>query len=231
MSRGRRAGRRATAGSGAACRECSIRTATNRPARRSIRQPRLGILHPRILGRLGRLDRADPLALAISDGVGDPFDIMLDRDRHVGRERRIARAADRQQIGEAGKAHAEIGARPIRQPVGKCHAAAPDDVHRAERPGDGIIAGRKHDRVERIVRVAGADTGRRDGRDRRFAHVHDMDVRQVERLIIMRVERDALGPERIALRFEDRGLGGIGNDLAHLLAEEASTKAREAGLL
>ena len=63
-------------------------------------------------GRLGRLYFLEALALHVGKTLCNPVDVLLDRHRHVGQDRRAARAGDGEQVWEAGNLQAEIIARP-----------------------------------------------------------------------------------------------------------------------
>src|SRR5712671_6033650 len=49
----------------------------------------------------------------IGDAVGDPVDVLLDRDDHVAQHRRAARAGDHEHVREAGDGEPEIRVRPV----------------------------------------------------------------------------------------------------------------------
>ena len=70
----------------------------------------------------------------VREAVGDPVDVLLDRQRHVATaRRRAARARDREQVREAVDREAEVGARAVRPLVAQRAAAGAADVDVEER--------------------------------------------------------------------------------------------------
>ena len=80
-------------------------------------QQRLVGRHPDMLqpldsGGLGGLYCVEALALHVGKTLRDPVDMLLDRHRHVGQDRRAAGAGDGEQVRKSGNLEAEIIARP-----------------------------------------------------------------------------------------------------------------------
>ena len=71
----------------------------------------------------------------VRDAVGDPFDVLLDRHRHVAQHGRAAGAGDREQVGKARDLQAEIVARAGLPRLRQRMPVAPADVHPQHRAG------------------------------------------------------------------------------------------------
>ena len=59
----------------------------------------------------------------------------------------------------------------------------------------GVAAGREHHALETTLLIIGAYGGSADLEQRRLAQIHQFDMRQVEGLVVMRVETETLGAE------------------------------------
>ncbi len=75
-------------------------------------------------------------------------------------------------------------------------APAPD-LDFVVRAGHGVEASGEHDGVELVLAVPGAHPGRGDLLERRFLHVHELDVVAVEYLVVAVLEGHPLGAERV----------------------------------
>ena len=108
--------------------------------------------------------------------VGDPFDVLLDSQGHVGQHRRAARPGHDEHVRESGDLEAQVGDRARRPLVGQGEAVAAPNVD-LQGAGHGVEAGGEDDGVEfvqvrssrcrgpmRVIGVARAD--RRESRCR-----------------------------------------------------------------
>src|ERR1700730_18441911 len=68
---------------------------------------------PAVLRLRARLDRCKLASSHVGDAFGDPFDVLLDRDRYVRPHRGALRAGDREQVRVAGYSQAEVGLRAV----------------------------------------------------------------------------------------------------------------------
>lgn len=107
--------------------------------------------NPFILGVGCRLD--DGLARLAHglDTAGDPFDMLLDGDRHVGQHRWALRTGNGEQVGETGNGDAQIGVRTIRPLLLQLPTAAASQVQRLQRAGHGVETGGKDDDIELVL--------------------------------------------------------------------------------
>jgi hypothetical protein len=117
----------------------------------------LHVLAPGARRFLGRLDRSDAVVAHVRDALGDPFYVLLDRDRHVGEHRRASGTGDGKEIRIARHLQTEIGPRP-RLPVFPQQApVAAADVHSQQRAGERIETGGEDDDVQRVLARLRAD--------------------------------------------------------------------------
>ncbi len=87
-------------------------------------------------------------------------------------------------------------------------------------PGHGVKARRKHDGVE-LERVrGGVDARRGDRGDRRRPQIDQPHMRQVERLVVVRVEARPLRAVEVVLRTQRLGGHRIAHDRSNLVAQE-----------
>ena len=176
----------------------------------------LVVRDPGVLGLGRRLDGAGAAVAHRADDPGDELDVLLDRHRHVRQHRRALRAGDGEQVRVSGAHQPQVGARPVGPLVPQQPAVPAPDVDLVERPGHRVEAGGVDDGVELVLgAVRQPQPGRGDLGDRVGLHVDQVHVRQVERLVVPGVQRDALAAERIALRGQQ--LGGL--RVVHLLPD------------
>ena len=71
------------------------------------------VLVPAGFGDRGRLDGLEACFAHVLEAVGDPVDVLLDRDGHVGQHRRAARPGDHEEVGESGGREPEVGGRAV----------------------------------------------------------------------------------------------------------------------
>src|SRR5438093_257903 len=69
-----------------------------------------GMRLPRIILGFGR-DDVEPLGAQVGDAVGQPIDMLLDRDDHVAQDARATGPRDEEQVREAGDRQTEVRAR------------------------------------------------------------------------------------------------------------------------
>ncbi len=129
-----------------------------------------------------------------------------------------------EQVRKALDRQAEIGARPV-GPLGADRPTAPpSDIDAQDRTGHGVEAGAEHEDVERVLRVANADSGLSDLVDGRLLDADEGDVVAVVRLVVVDVDAHPLGRERVLVRTEDlrkHGIVDAGADLpAHEVGDE-----------
>ena len=163
--------------------------------------------------------RAIPCSPQIGEAARDPIRVLLDRGHHVGEHRWAARARDQEQVGEARRADAEIGARPLGPLLAQRAAAGAADVDREQRTGHRVEAGGEHDRVDLVLHAGDAHAPRRDRFDRGLRDVDQRDVRPIERRVVAGIHAQALAADHLLgreLRRERR----IPHYLADLRAHE-----------
>ncbi len=178
------------------------------------------VLDPAVLGGRGRLDRRVARVAHRLDRVDDPVHVLLDRDRHVGQHRRAPGPGHHEQVREADRSEAEIGARAVRPLVLQREAVTTSDVDTDERSGHRVESGRVNDRVELQVCAGDVDARLGHGLDRADPEVDETDIRSVERLEVVGVEARPLRTERVGRRAQRLGRVGIVDDRADLVADE-----------
>ena len=72
---------------------------------------RIHMSYPRISFVISSLDRRQAGLVEILDAFGDPVDVLLGGDDHVGQDRWASGAGDGEHVGEADNAKPEIGHR------------------------------------------------------------------------------------------------------------------------
>src|SRR5581483_10968810 len=181
---------------------------------------RVDVLAP-LFRRFGcRLAGLDAVVAHMGDAVGNPLDVLLDRDGHVAEYRRTAGTSDSEEIWKAGNLQPEISARPRGPGIAQGHAIAAADVHPQERARHRVEAGGEDNDVKRVFARARLDTGGRDALDRVGAQVDEPDIVAVEGLEIVRVDRRAFrGVGMVDVRERLRGFR-IPDDLADLALDE-----------
>src|SRR6516225_3156414 len=115
---------------------------------------------PRVLGLRSRFDGRELVSSHVGDALGDPLDVLLDRDRHVRQHRRALRAGNREQVRVAGYSHAKIGLRAILPFLRQHPAAAALDAEFLQRAGQRVEAGSDHNDVKWVLVAAGANAVR-----------------------------------------------------------------------
>ena len=164
---------------------------------------------------------ADALLAHIGEAVGDPVDMLLDRDDHVRQHRRAARTGDDEHVGKARDHQAEIGlgpCGPFRRSVSRRRGreyrswrTSPSwRRSRSRTPARRIrIPCRRRARPSRVISSIGV------GLD-----IDQRHVVAVERLEIFRVDADALGADRMVVRLQQLCRRRILHDRADLFADE-----------
>src|SRR5260370_6445054 len=105
--------------------------------------------YPVFLGLGLRLDAAEPFFAQIPDTIGHPFDVLLDRRQHISEHRGAAGSRDREEVGEASDAKAQIRLRALAPLFLERLAAGSTDFDLQQRPRHHINADSKDDRVDR----------------------------------------------------------------------------------
>ena len=134
----------------------------------------------------------------VCDALGDQVGMVLDGLKHVGQNARAGWTVHRKQVGEARHHQAQIALRAILPRVLKSDATGAGYIEGKQRSGDRIEAGGEHDQVEGIFLLGRLDPRLCDPLNRRFADVDQFNIVAVEGLIIIGVEAEPLGAERIA---------------------------------
>ena len=155
--------------------------------------------------------------------------MLLDRNDHVGQDRRAAGTGDHEEIGKALDRQPEIVERPVRPFLLQALAITPPDIDGQQRPGHRVEAGRKDDRIKSKLPVARGDTGGGDRADRIGLDIDNLDIGLVEGLIIMGVETGALGADREFGRGQYVGDPAVLDHAADLAADKL--RERLIGLL
>ena len=75
-----------------------------------------------------RFAAVDGVFAHVADAVGDPLDVLLDRNRHVAKDRRAAGPGDGEQVGKPWHLQAQIGLRAGLPVIAQCHAVPAFDV-------------------------------------------------------------------------------------------------------
>ena len=130
--------------------------------------------------------------------------MRLGMQHHVRQHRRCARTRDQEQVGESVDTQPEVGARAVRPIVAQRRTAAADDVDLGQRPGHRIETRCQNNRVEFVMRIGGVDPGGVNRFDRGGAHADQRHIGPVERLKVVAVGADSLGPDRDG-RWESAG--------------------------
>src|SRR5450631_96132 len=172
---------------------------------------------PLILRRGRRLDGGLSGLAHGFDAVGDPLDMLLDRYRHVRQHRRALWAGDGEQVGKAGDRDAKVGVRAVDPLPIQRAAAAAFEVQGLQRAGHGIETGGENDDVERIYLITRADTPFGDFLNPTVGFRIDQGyVGLVEGLVVVGVQRLALGAVGVALGNQLLGDGRVFHGLADL---------------
>jgi len=177
------------------------------------------VADPSILRLLVRLDAAVAAVAQVDEAIGDPFHVLLDRDDHVRQHGGAAGARDREQVGKAGDAEAEIGAGAGAPLVAQLLAAPAADVDLQQRARHGIEARGEDDAVECVFLAADDQPSRRQPLDPLLADVDQMHVRPIERFEVVRIETQTLAADHV-LGGEQLGDCGIADDLTYSLPHE-----------
>ena len=163
----------------------------------------------------------------VRDAVGDPVDVLLDRDHHVAEHGGAARAGHGEEVREAGDGQAERTSagpsahfsRSDRPPRPRRSIAEQRARHRVE-------AGAEHDRVERELLVADAQPGSVISSIGVLADRDEAHVRAVVGLEVAGVDAHPLRSERVVVRAQQLGELGVVDALADLARGGTRTRAR-----
>ena len=180
----------------------------------------LHMLAPAIFGVLCRLNRLDAALLEVLDTVREPVDVLLYRDHHVAQHGRAARSGDREQVREAGHGDAEVGAWTFRPLLPETDTVPAADVDLRQRAGHGVVAGGEDDAVQIVHSGFRAQSGRCDLKDRVRAKVYQRHILTVIGLVVVRINAQPLGPDRVTGGQQRLGGLRIVDGLANLVAHE-----------
>ena len=161
--------------------------------------------------------------------IGDPVHVLLDRRDHLRLHAGAAGPCDDEHVGEARDHQAEIGEGAALPMVGQHRAVARPDVDLAQRAGHGVEAGGEDDGVELVLFLARTHALLCDVLDRIAAHIDQHDVVAIVGLVIVRIEAEPLGADRVILRRQQLGRRLVLHDDADLVAGEL--RGRVVGLL
>ena len=167
--------------------------------------------------------RLDPGHAAPTHGVetvGDPVHVLFDRHDHLGFHRRAAGAGEGEHIREAGDHQTEVGARTARPFLRQGGAVADADVDFLQGSGHGIEAGGKHDGIKCVLSFIGAQTCFRQRLDRRGAGIDEGHIVTVVGLVIVGIQAQALGADRMILRCQQFRDSLVFDDAADFVAYE-----------
>ena len=164
------------------------------------------------------------------DGVGDPVDVLLDRRDHLRLHSRAAGPGDDEHVGKARDHQAEVRERPTFPVLAKGGAIARAHVDLLQRAGHGVEARGEDQRIELVGRAGLELHARgRDLLDGIGAHPDQRHVRPVVGLVVMRIEAQALGADRMVVGRQQLGGLPILHHGTDLVAHEL--RGRVVGLL
>ena len=152
--------------------------------------------------------------------VADEVNVLLDREDHLALHARALRSGHHEEVREARHHEPEVGVRAVGPFALDVHAAVALDVDFAHRAGHGVEAGGKHDGVELVAGIGGLNPGGGDALDRRARGVDQRDVVAVERLVVVRVEDQALGADRVIGGAQQLGRPRVLDGLPDAVADE-----------
>ena len=94
-----------------------------------------------------------PLLAQVAQAVGDPVDVLLDGHRHVAQHRRALRPGDHEQVREAVRGDAEVGARALGPLLLQGEPVPSADAELEQGAGHRVEAGGEDDDVHLVLRV------------------------------------------------------------------------------
>ena len=161
----------------------------------------------------------------VLDAVRNPLHVLLDRGRHIAQDRRAAWTRDREEIRKARNLKSQIALGALGPLLLELTAAPAANIHSDQRARHRVEASREDDDIELVIRpVLGSNSRRRDLDNRSRAYVDEGDILTVERLEVVRVDREPLRSERMTSRNQLlRGLGVL-HGLADLRACEVGDR-------
>ena len=178
------------------------------------------MLDPLVFVRQVGLDPVFTGRAHVLQALGDPVNMLLNGDNHVGQHVRALRAGDEEDIRKPGRHQAEVGARTGRPFFRELLPALDRDVDVQQRAGDGVVAGRKDQRIELVVRILRLHALRRNPLDRRAFDIDQRHVVAVESFIVFGVGAGALGADEMVIRRQRLRRARAAHRLADLVADE-----------
>jgi hypothetical protein len=181
---------------------------------------RVDLRNPFVHRLVGGLDALETIRAHVRYAIGDPFDVLLDRYRHIAEYRWAAGPRHSEHVREARYLQTEIVARAGRPRSSQRQAVAPANIHAQQRAGHSVEPRSEYDDVERILGIPRANAPRRDFLDRRGPDIDQFHVVTVERLEVVGIDRRALGRIRMIEVGQYGRRLGILHDLPDLRANE-----------
>ena len=178
------------------------------------------VINPIVLGILVGFHGSEIAAAHPGEAVGDPVDMLLDRDDHVAQHRRAAGAGDDEQVGKTRAHQAEIGFGTFRPFLVERLAIAAANIDFCNRTRHGVEAGRQHQRVDFVILIPGTHGVRQYRLDRIGFDVDQRHVRTVEGGKIIGIDADAFRSDRVIVGLQQFCGVRIPDDLRDLLADE-----------
>jgi len=108
----------------------------------------VGVLDPAVDGFGCGFGRLESGFSPVTDGIGDPIAVLLDRDHYVRQHRQTLRARDHVEVGETRGGQPQICASSVAPGVGQRHGPLAANVYTAQRGGHGIESGGIDHRIE-----------------------------------------------------------------------------------
>mmetsp|Transcript_29507 Transcript_29507/g.94416 ORF Transcript_29507/g.94416 Transcript_29507/m.94416 type:complete len:480 (-) Transcript_29507:287-1726(-) len=160
------------------------------------------VAHPLLLRLCDRLDRAVALGAHRLHDPRDDVDVVLGREDHLALDGRALRAGDEVHVREARHHQAEVRARPGLPLVGEGEPVRVADVDAARGARYRVEASREDEVVDRVPLVAHSHAVGVDAADRRLLDADEGHVVPVVRLVVVCVEAEPLGSDRVVGRHQ-----------------------------
>ena len=155
--------------------------------------------NPAVFGLWLGLDQLLLLSAHVRQQLGDPFNMLLDGDNHIGQDRRAAWAGDHEKVREVGHHKAQVGTWPCGPLLFEQALLAASNLHALDGAGNSVKARGKHHRVQRIVAAGSLQTCGVEALNGRGLQVVQLHMRQVEGGVVVGVNAQALGSQRVTL--------------------------------
>src|SRR5579885_28348 len=174
--------------------------------------------HPGILSFNLGFNAAAMMFAHILDTVTDPFYVLFDRDGHIAQYGWAAGACDDEEIREASGHNAQIGTRSVSPFLFEELAVLASYLHIEESAGHGIKTGGAYNRIQFVLGILCAQTGRCDLLNGRCTHVHQGNILAVIRLVVSGIDADTLGADGMIMWHQQSGDLRVMHRLANLCA-------------